>query len=79
MTKTTFNDLTEKDIQQLHGFFMHVWSVKQGTTKADFRFYAQLLDDLNIGWHIQNTAAQLAENRNNMFLYFTPLLQKAVA
>ncbi|MDP2564457.1 hypothetical protein [Pseudoalteromonas marina] len=70
-------EITREQFDTLSGFFVHLWCVKYEGSKPDFGFYQERLDGIGIPWWVQNKVSELAEVRENAFLYFRTIFQKA--
>lgn len=68
--------ITEKQFQLIRDFMTHIWHSVHFKTKTDHFFWAEKLDALKIPFEVQNTAANLMEDRSNGFMYFRNLLTR---
>lgn len=68
--------LNKKQIDALHGLFVHCAAVNFDGVKSDYSFYAEKLDALKVPFNIQNAIACAAECRENVYgLYFSTVLK----
>lgn len=69
-------EITPDQFMLLQGFMLYVWNVNHGDESSEYySFWAEQLDNANIGWYIQNTAAYVMDKRENGWKYFSSLLQ----
>lgn len=69
-------ELSQRQADTLSGFFVHLWCVNFEGVKADYGFYANRLDELEVPWWVQNKVSGLADVRENNFFYFRTILKK---
>lgn len=70
--------LTNEQYNELSGFFTALQGHYHYNNKTDFKAWAERLDKLGISWSLQNSIACAAEKRENGFLYFRSVLEKAI-
>lgn len=73
--------ITLQQYECLQGFFLYVWGLEEDKRKkierrADFNYWANILDRAGISYPIQNKVARLAEKRENGFLSLRDVFKK---
>jgi hypothetical protein len=68
------HEINRHQLDLLKGFYAHLYCVYHHGAKSDFGFYAELLDNTNVPWSVQNTVAVLAEDKASQSKYLTTLL-----
>lgn len=61
-TEVSF-DLTDENVNALTNFYIHVRNVSFNNTEADYPFFANMLDRLNVPFWVQNNLAVMAKDK----------------
>lgn len=70
--------ITPKQYDVLSGFYAHCFAVCHDGVKNDFVWYANQLDEAGVPWHVQNTVALIADDRQSMGLYLKTYLKNKI-
>ena len=68
---TTIN---RKQLDLLSGFYTHCYCVYHDKVKQYFAFWADQLDEAKVPWSVQNSVANLAEDKSTQAQYMSTLL-----
>ena len=76
MAHFKIGNLDRRQVDELHGLFLHCWEVKHQGSDPDYTFRAEILDELNVPWSIQNWVAEYAQVRTNIHRQFSSILME---
>jgi hypothetical protein len=66
--------INRKQFDILLGFYTHCYCVYHDKVKQGFAFWSEQLDAANIPWSVQNTVANLADDKSTQQKYLRTLL-----
>ena len=69
-------NITHSQYELLKSFFNSLWCSYHHNTSFNPVHWANLLDNANISWFIQNTVSALSHKRENNGFYLSTLLRK---
>ncbi|MBW8191363.1 hypothetical protein K0504_09965 [Neiella marina] len=73
---TTQHHINQSQLELVRGFYAHCYAAFHDNCRADFQAWAEQLDSAQIPWPLQNSIANIAQDRRSADIYLRTHLKQ---